>query len=96
MNVTEQATAQLKKVLVNYGQEGAGIRIFTSKGCCGPSIQMDVVKQPASNQTVLHIDNIDFFVDNDLLETLTTVTFEFGTRGFRLNGLPKVSDGCCS
>jgi Fe-S cluster assembly iron-binding protein IscA len=94
MNITEQASTELKKVLNNFESPGAGIHIYNAQGCCGPSIQMDIANQPANNEIVVNLEGIDFFVDKELLKTLAAVTIDFGSNGFRLNGLQK-SGGCC-
>jgi len=94
MKVSEQASSELKKALDSFEIPGAGIHIFNAQGCCGPSIQMDIAPQPANNEIAVNIDGIDFFVDQELLNTLASVTIDFGANGFRLNGLQK-SGGCC-
>ena len=95
MNITVQAANELKKVLDNFGKEGAGIRIFSARGCCGPSVQMDVAQQIANGETNVFLDGIDFFVANELLSELTDVTVDFGPNGFRLTGLKKSGSSCC-
>lgn len=95
MKITEQAQLELKKVLDGYDKPGAGIRIFSSKGCCGPSIQMDIAMNVSTNETTISLQEIDFFVANDLLNTVENVTIDYGTNGFRLEGIKK-EGGCCS
>ena len=95
MKVSEQAAIELKKALDGFENPGAGIHIFSAQGCCGPSIQMDIATQPGANETVVSLENIDFFVGKDLLETLSTVTIEYGPNGFKLNGLQRTNSGCC-
>lgn len=95
MNVTERAVTELKQALAGFDNPGAGIHIFNAQGCCGPSIQMDIAMQPGENETVVNIENIDFFVGNDLLSTLEIVTIEYESNGFKLNGLKRNGSGCC-
>ena len=95
MNISEQATVELKKVLDNIDQPGAGIHIFSTQGCCGPSIQMDVASQAAKEETVINLEGIDFFVEKSLLPSLESVTIEHTSNGFRLAGLERNSSGCC-
>ena len=95
MNITEQASAELKKTLVSFNKPGAGIHIFSSQGCCGPSIQMDITTQVGTAETSISMQGIDLFVANDLLTTLEDVTIEYNSNGFLLAGLKK-SGGCCS
>ncbi|MGB9745416.1 MAG: iron-sulfur cluster biosynthesis family protein [Bacteroidales bacterium] len=95
MKITPEASAELEKILRESEKEGAGIRIFSTRGCCGPSIQMDIVPQPGSEDTIITIGNIDFFIEKSLVSTLSSVTLDYGINGFKLNGL--VSPGkCCN
>jgi Fe-S cluster assembly iron-binding protein IscA len=95
MNVTDDAANELKKILDEFNKEGAGVRIFSTQGCCGPSIQLDIVPQPGSEDTIVSIGNIDFFIEKSLVPTLSSVTLDYGVNGFRLNGLVR-SGGCCN
>ena len=95
MNITEQASAELKKALVSFNKPGACIHIFSSPGCCGPSVQMDITTKVGTAETILSMQGIDLFVANDLLTTLEDVTIEYNENGFLLAGLKK-SGGCCS
>ena len=95
MNITEQAASELKKVLDEFNKPGSGIHVFSTQGCCGPSIQMDVATHIGNGETVISLEGIDFFVANDLMPKLAEVTIEFGSNGFRLSGLKKASSGCC-
>ncbi len=94
MNITEPAANELKKGIEKFNSPGAGIRIFSVSGCCGPSIQMEVSQKPAQDDVVLTLEDIDFFLENDLFDTLAPVTIDYGTGGFRIIGL-KRSGGCC-
>lgn len=95
MNITEQAASELKKVLDEFNKPGAGIHVFSTQGCCGPSIQMDVATHIGNGETVISLEGIDFFVSNDLLTKLSDVTVEYRSNTFRLAGLQKTSSGCC-
>ncbi|PKP51997.1 MAG: hypothetical protein CVT92_10935 [Bacteroidetes bacterium HGW-Bacteroidetes-1] len=95
MQITAQAHAELKKVLDGYNRQGAGIHIFSTHECCGPSIQMDIANQAVMNETVISLEGIEFYVTNDLLAKVEEVTIEFSSNGFRLAGLNKTSSGCC-
>lgn len=94
MKVTKQASIELKKALNGFETPGAGIHIYSIQGCCGTSIQMDVAVHPEPDDTVVSLEQVDFFVRNDLLDTLATVTIDYGPNGFFLSGL-KRSGGCC-
>ncbi len=95
MNITEQATSELRKALDGFNQQGAAIHIFSTQGCCGPSIQMDITARLNMNETLVSMYGIDFFIATDLLPQLAEVTIEFGMNGFRLSGLKKSSSSCC-
>lgn len=95
MKVTEEAQIELKKALDSFNKPGAGIHIFSTQGCCGPSIQMDIATQVEEGETVISLEGIDFFVPKELLLQLENVTIEYGRNGFRLNGLQKSGGGCC-
>ena len=94
MKITETAQLELKKALDSFDNPGYGIHLFSTQGCCGPSIQMDIAAHAGSKETVISIDGIDFFVENDLIATLDGVTIEYGANGFWLAGRKK-SSGCC-
>lgn len=95
MNITIQAALELKKALDEFDKPGSGIHIYNGKGCCGPSIQMDIATHPEINDTVVNLEHVDFFVEKDLFTTLATVTIDYGSNGFWFDGL-KRSSGCCS
>lgn len=95
MKITEQAQTELKKALDDFNQPGAGIRMFSTQGCCGPSIQMDITTHVGNNETLISLQGIDFFVTNDLLPQMEDITIEYGSNGFRLKGLQKSGSGCC-
>jgi Fe-S cluster assembly iron-binding protein IscA len=94
MNITENAANELKNAIDKFNQPGAGIRIFSFQGCCGPSIQMEIATHPKAHDTIVSLENIDFFIEKRLLETLATVTIEYRSDGFQLAGLKK-SGSCC-
>lgn len=96
MKVTEEAQIELKKALDSFNKPGAGIHIFSTQGCCGPSIQMDIATQVGNGETVISFEGIDFFVPKDLLPLLENITIEYGQHGFRLKGLQKSGGSCCS
>lgn len=93
MNITENAANELNKVLDNFDQPGAGVHIFSAAGCCGPSIQMEIAKQPGEDEAVLNIQDIDFFVDKNLLPTMEKITIDYSSNGFLLKGFQ--GSGCC-
>lgn len=95
MKVTEQAIERLKIAIEQYNIPGCGVRLFTSSGCCGPALQMDIVNQLSAGDKMVSIHDIDFFVEPQADEMLAEVTIDFRENGFKLDGLKK-SGGCCS
>jgi len=95
MKITDQAANELKKVLNEFDKPGSGIHVFSTQGCCGPSIQMDVSTHVGTGETVITLEGIEFFVANDLLTKMADVTVEYRSNTFRLAGLQKASSGCC-
>jgi Fe-S cluster assembly iron-binding protein IscA len=95
MKITEQAQIEFKKALEEFNQPGAGIRVFSTQSCCGPSIQMDISTQAGVNETIISIDELDFYAATDLLPMLENITIDYGNNGFRLIGLEQKGCGCC-
>lgn len=91
MKITEEAQKELKKALHEFNKPGAGVHVFNTQGCCGPSIQMDIATQVGNGESVISLEGIDFYVPNDLLPQLENITIEYGWNGFRLKGLQKNS-----
>ncbi len=94
MKITERAAAQLKNILEKHDSPEAGIKIYATQGCCGPSPAMDVAENPGSNDTQIEIDGINFFVANELLDKIENSLIELSPGGFRIHGFPK-KNSCC-
>jgi Fe-S cluster assembly iron-binding protein IscA len=94
MNATPQALEELKKTLKTEKNPMTGVRIFTQQGCCGPALQMSVVEKPLTGDLQLSIDSVNFFIEEPAVDMLAGVTLDYGTNGFKLNGMKK-SGGCC-
>ncbi len=93
MKVTPPAIEELSKALRQTGDPQAGIRLFTQEGCCGPGLQMSVAPALSEGESLVAIENVNFFIQDKALEMLTGVTIDFGSQGFRLEGL-KRPGGC--
>lgn len=94
MKLSEKAREELIKVLESVGESAKGIRIYSSSGCCGPSVQMDVANQPQPGEISVNIDGVEFYIENALTETLVEVTLDQNGFGFLMNGLKKTGS-CC-
>ena len=95
MKVTEQAIEQFKNAIEQYNTPGCGVRLFTSSGCCGPALQMDIVNQLSVGDKMVSINDVDFFVEAQADQMLAEVTIDFRENSFKLDGLKK-SGSCCS
>ncbi len=94
MKVTSKAIEQLNKALDNLENPKSGIRVFSQEGCCGPGIQMVVADHASPGDKVITIEKVNFFVDNEAGKMLEGVTLDYGTNGFKLDGL-KRNGSCC-
>ncbi len=94
MKVTSKAIEELNKALDNLDNPKSGIRVFSQEGCCGPGIQMAVAEQASPGDKVISIENVNFFVDDQAKKMLEDVTLDYGTNGFKLDGL-KRNGSCC-
>lgn len=94
MNATPQAIEALKNALKTEENPQTGVRIFTQQGCCGSALQMSVVEKPSTGDLQLAIDSVNFFIEEPAVDMLAGVTLDYGSNGFKLNGM-KRSDGCC-
>ncbi len=95
MKVTPSAIEELSKVLTQLENPQAGIRVFAQEGCCGPGLQMSLADTIATGDKLRTIDNVNFFIDEKAEEMLEGVTIDYGSDGFKLDGLKRKSGGCC-
>jgi Fe-S cluster assembly iron-binding protein IscA len=94
MKVTESALKQFKQSIDQNETPGSGIRLFTSQGCCGPSIQMSVVVNPGAGDKILTFGDVDFFVEPQAEQKLTDISIDYRDDSFKLDGMKKASS-CC-
>lgn len=95
MKATELAIVELKKVIDTEESPLIGIRITSHQGCCGPSLQMSVVEKPTAGDQQVSIDTLNFYLDDQAMESMKEVTIDYGPNGFKFNNLKK-SGSCCS
>lgn len=97
LDITPAAVTQFKTFLAENQAEGSGIRIFTAKGCCGPSYGMDIAEQAAAGDQMLERDGLRLFIDPAAGSALAQVVIDYvpsgPAKGFKLRGL--TSSGCC-
>lgn len=94
MKLSVKAKEELLKVLETIDENSKGIRLYSTQGCCGPSVQMDVASAPQPGETATNIDGVDFYIEDSLAETLAEVTLDHNGFGFLMNDLKK-SGSCC-
>ncbi|HKK68315.1 MAG TPA: hypothetical protein VJ946_08885 [Bacteroidales bacterium] len=94
MKISEQAAKQLKVILEKQESPEAGIKIYATQGCCGPSPAMDVASKPGFDDTQFEIDGINFYVANELANKMENTLIELNPDGFRIHGFPK-KNNCC-
>ena len=94
MKLSEQAVIELKKALKSFSKPGSSIHFYSSPGCCGPSIGMNIATHAEKGEISTSIEGVNIFATEELLIDLKDVTIEYGESGFLLKGLKK-SSGCC-
>ena len=92
MKITEQTEDEKSPRCFN--KPGAGVHIYSTQGCCRPSIQIEISMPVGNGEIVISQQEIEFFVTNDILPALGKATIDCGSNGFHLSGLI-TSDGCC-
>jgi iron-sulfur cluster assembly protein len=106
LGVTDSAVKEFKKIISDSNANGAGIRIFASQGCCGPSYGMDVSEKGNDGDKLVEKDGLKIFIDHSASVGLDQATIDFleegPHKGFMIQGLPQsngcssgCSDGCC-
>lgn len=99
MNFTENALNQFKKRINEIENEKptAGIRFFTTQGCCSPSLQMDIAKIPSQGDKVLQIGDVSIFVTPEAEQILSERTLDFSDNSFHSVKSPNQppTNKCC-
>ena len=97
MKFTENALNQFKKLIEESEKPKAGIRFYTVKGCCSPSLQMDVEENPAPDDSVIQMSGVNFFITPDAEKMLSEITLDYTEEGFRSvkTSTDNQTGGCC-
>ena len=97
MNFTENALNQFKKLIDESDNPKSGIRFFTVKGCCSPTLQMDVEENPAPDDSVIQMSGVDIFVTPDAEKILSNISIDYTEDGFRTvkPSTNNQTGGCC-
>ena len=92
INVSKPAQEQVRMYF--EGKEIAPIRIFlNSGGCGGPSLAM-ALDEKKETDAVFTFDDVEYIIENDLLEKTGNVDIDFEGTGFRLDSNLKPTGGC--
>ncbi len=92
MEITDAAIETLKKVIKEEGK-GSCLRIFTTEGCCGPSLAMDLAPKPDKDDTEIVKKDFKVYVHKDAAPMLEKAVIDCDADGgISVKGLP--SHGC--
>jgi len=83
MNFTENALNQFRKLINENENPTAGIRFFTTQGCCSPILQMDIVKNQSQDDKVLQMDDVSIFLTTEAEQILSDITLDYSDNKFR-------------
>lgn len=93
MNITEKAVAKLKEMIEETATPLKGVRVFTVQSCCGSSVQMSLIDQIVEGDTIIQIDNVDFYLDTESIEEINKIKIDFNDEHFVVEG--STHKGCC-
>ena len=94
MKVTDNAAEQFKKEMKESETPVSGVRIFTMKGCCGPSIFMKPAEKADKCDFCININDVDFFIEPDANELIRTATIDYEKGSYKFDNM-KSSGKCC-
>jgi len=83
MNFTKNALNQFKKLIAENENPTAGIRFYTTQGCCSPILQMDIVEKQSQADMVLQIDDVSIFLSSEAEQILSEITLDYSDSRFR-------------
>ena len=82
MQFTNQALMQFKKLIIESEEITAGIRFFTTPGCCTPLLQMEISKNPIAGDIVVETGGVTFYVTPEADNILSDITIDFSGETF--------------
>ena len=93
MKITDAAIEKFKEIMKKEAK-GSCLRIFMTKGCCGPSVAMDVAAKPDKEDVELDKNGLKLYVHKDAAAQLVNATIDCGKNGaIKIDGL--AGDGGC-
>lgn len=64
ITLSESAVSQIKKIMADENQPGAGLRVaVVGGGCSGLSYKLDFAKEPQATDKVFEQDGVKVFID---------------------------------
>ena len=92
MKVTESARKQFNQKLAHLDSPGTGVRIYTTSGCCFPTLLMDVGDQAHIGDKLMTVEEIDFFIADEAKQIINKLIIDFTDDQFKF-GLGRNSKG---
>lgn len=78
VKITEKAVKKLKEILKEQKKEDYGLRIAVIPGgCSGFQYAFDFEKEEKENDTVVEVDAVKFFVDNESMKKLKGAIIDY-------------------
>ncbi len=94
MKITEKATEELKRMLIESKTNASGIRIFEVQTCCSSSILFRPAEKAEHCDINIYLNDINLFIEPELNEKIRTANIDFSNGQFNFDGSSK-SGGCC-
>lgn len=94
LNITDAAAEQFVEIMSTLEEKPSGVRIFSSQGCCGTSVQMELADAPGQEEMQVTVKGVDFYIDAEFYAHINRATVDFVDGGFRLIGFNRHM-GCC-
>jgi iron-sulfur cluster assembly accessory protein len=94
LTLTDNAVKRFKDLIGVKKTKDHGVRIFTTGGCCGPSLAMDIADGAKKGDLTLEKDGVKVFLEKEANKLLSEATMDFSEkRGIIISGMQQAS--CC-
>lgn len=78
LTITDKAVGELKRILVDKGKEGYGLRVgVMAGGCSGHQYGFDLENEERDGDTVLELDGVKFYVDKESMPLLKGAKIDY-------------------
>jgi Fe-S cluster assembly iron-binding protein IscA len=92
LGITDAAVERIKEI-IKEEKPGSCLRIFTTEGCCGPSLAMDLAPKPDKDDAEIVKNDFKLYVHKAAASQLEKAIIDCDAAGgIILKGLP--SHGC--